>query len=392
MSLTLYPLGDYLQLLQRKNLQLDFSGAPLTREVALVSCDSRQVVPGTLFICKGAHFKVEFLQSAKEQGAFVYLAEKKYDQVDLPCILVSDVRLAMAYLADFYYNHPSSKLGVVGITGTKGKSSTAYYLKYIFDEYLAAKGQPASGVISSIETYDGVEKFESHLTTPEPLDLERHFANAVGAGIRYLTMEVSSQALKYDRVKNVEFAAAVFLNIGMDHISPIEHPNFEDYFASKLRIFAQAAAACVNLDCDHADRVLEAARKNCPRIITFSQKDPSATIFGSQVRKAGGDILFRVKTPRYSREFRLTMPGLFNVQNALAALAVCEAMGVPEQYAYAGLMKARVPGRMEVYSNADEKVSVIVDYAHNRLSFETLFQSVREEYPGRLRLPGVQGL
>ena len=102
MSLTLYPLGDYLQLLQRKNLQLDFSGAPLTREVALVSCDSRQVVPGTLFICKGAHFKVEFLQSAKEQGAFVYLAEKKYDQVDLPCILVSDVRLAMAYLADFY--------------------------------------------------------------------------------------------------------------------------------------------------------------------------------------------------------------------------------------------------------------------------------------------------
>ena len=111
---------------------------------------------------------MEFLQSAKEQGAFVYLAEKKYDQVDLPCILVSDVRLAMAYLADFYYNHPSSKLGVVGITGTKGKSSTAYYLKYIFDEYLAAKGQPASGVISSIETYDGVEKFESHLTTPEP--------------------------------------------------------------------------------------------------------------------------------------------------------------------------------------------------------------------------------
>ena len=311
MSLTLYPLGDYIQLLQRKNLQLEFSGAPLTREVSLVSCDSRQVVPGTLFICKGAHFKVEFLQSAKEQGAFAYLSEKRYDQVDLPCILVSDVRLAMALLADFYYNHPSAKLGVVGITGTKGKSSTAYYLKYIFDEYLAAKGQPASGVISSIETYDGVEKFESHLTTPEPLDLERHFANGVATGMRYLTMEVSSQALKYDRVKNVEFAAAVFLNIGMDH------------------------------------------------------------------------ILFRVKTPRYSREFRLTMPGLFNVQNALAALAVCEAVGVPEQYAFAGLMKARVPGRMEVYANADEKVTVIVDYAHNRLSFETLFQSVREEYPGR---------
>ena len=119
MELTHYPLGDYIQLLQKKNLQLDFSGAPLTREVALVSCDSRQVVPGTLFICKGAHFKVDFLQSAKEQGAFVYLSEKRYDQVDLPCIQVSDVRLAMALLADLCYDRPSGRLKVVGFTGTK---------------------------------------------------------------------------------------------------------------------------------------------------------------------------------------------------------------------------------------------------------------------------------
>ena len=383
MNLTLYPLGDYIQLLQKHSLLTNFSGAPLTREVSLVSCDSRQVVPGTLFICKGAHFKVEFLQSAMEQGAFAYIAEKPYEGVDLPCLQVTNVRLTMALLADFYYNHPSGKLSVVGITGTKGKSSTTYYLKYIFDEYLAAKKQKPSGVVGGIETYDGVERFEAHLTTPEPLDLERHFANGVSTDMRYLTMEVSSQALKYDRVLNVEFAAAVFLNIGTDHISPIEHPDFEDYFSSKLRIFAQAAAACVNLDSDHADRVLEAARKSCSRMITFSTKDPSATIYGSQIRKVGGDILFKVKTPRYSREFRLTMPGLFNVQNALAALAVCEALGIPEQYAFAGLMKARVPGRMEIYSNADEKVSVIVDYAHNKLSFETLFQSVKEEYPGR---------
>lgn len=383
MKLSLYPLGEYIQLLQKQNLLRTAASAPLTREVALVSCDSREVVPGTLFICKGAHFKLDYLRAAQEKGAFAYLAEEPYPQVDLPCIQVGDVRLAMALLADFYYNHPSGKLGVVGITGTKGKSSTTYYLKYIFDEYLAAQKAPASGIISSIDTYDGVEHFESHLTTPEPLDLERHFANAVGEELRYLTMEVSSQALKYDRVRNVDFAAAVFLNISPDHISPIEHPDFEDYFSSKLRIFAQSAAACVNLDSDRADRVLEAARRSCPRMITFSEKDPSATVFGSQVRKQGGDILFRVKTPRYNREFRLTMPGLFNVQNALAALAVCEALSIPEQYAFAGLMKARVPGRMEVYANADDKVCVLVDYAHNKLSFETLFQSVQAEYPGR---------
>lgn len=384
MQLQEHTLGDYLQLLQKhKLLARPFAGADLSRRVSLVSCDSRSVTDGTLFICKGAHFKAEYLDGAMEKGAFVYLAQELFPRAQIPGIVVTDVRLAMALLADYYYGHPSGQLNVVGITGTKGKSSTSYYLKYIFDEYRAAQGKPETGVISSIDTYDGVERFESHLTTPEPLDLERHFAHAVETGLDYVTMEVSSQALKYDRVRDVEFAAAVFLNIGIDHISPIEHPDFEDYFTSKLRIFSQAAAACVNLDCDHAGRILAAAKAGAPRVITFSQTDETATLYASQVRKSGGDLLFRVKSPRYNREFRLTMPGLFNVQNALAALAVCEALGIPEQYAYAGLMKARVPGRMEIYSNADERVSAIVDYAHNRLSFEKLFQSVREEYPGR---------
>ena len=146
MSLTLYPLGDYIQLLQRKNLQLEFSGAPLTREVSLVSCDSRQVVPGTLFICKGAHFKAEFLQMAREKGAMAYVSLEPYPQVDLPCIRVTDMRETIAPLADLYFNHPSGKLNVIGITGTKGKSSTTYYLKYILDEYLAGEGKPESGV------------------------------------------------------------------------------------------------------------------------------------------------------------------------------------------------------------------------------------------------------
>lgn len=376
--------GDYLQMLQRQGLlRQPISGGDLSRRVLLVSCDSRTVGKDTLFICKGAHFDVAYLQSAAQRGAFAYLSEQVYPEVNLPCVLVTDIREAMALLADYYYEHPSNKLNVVGITGTKGKSSTTYYLKYIFDEYLAANRKPESGVISSIDTYDGVERFESHLTTPEPLDLQRHFHNAISSGVEYLTMEVSSQALKYGRVRDVDFAATLFLNIGKDHISPIEHPDFEDYFTSKLKIFSQGAVACINLDSEHADRVVEAAAKNSPRVITFSERDATATVFATQVRKSGNDILFRVKTPRYSREFRLTMPGLFNVQNALAALAVCEGLGIPEQYAYAGLMKARVPGRMEIYTNANEQVISIVDYAHNRLSFEKLFQSVREEYPGR---------
>ena len=385
MEHTLHTLSDYIDLLEGRGLL----AAPIpgsldrTAPVALVSYDSREVVPGTLFLCKGAHFKAEFLQMAKDKGAMAYVSLTPYPEVDLPCILVSDMRLTIAPLADLFYDHPSGKLKVIGITGTKGKSSTTYYLKYILDEYMEGEGKPASGVVSSIDTYDGVERFESHLTTPEPLDLQRHFANGVSTGMEYLTMEVSSQALKYHRSLCTDFAAACFLNIGQDHISPIEHPDFEDYFTSKLRIFAQARICCVNLDCDHADRVLEAARASGKPVYTFSQKNEEADVYASQVRKRGNDILFRVKTRRFLREFRLTMPGLFNVENALAAITVCEGLNIPERYIYVGLMKARVPGRMEVYSNADETVTAIVDYAHNRMSFETLFRSVRAEYPGR---------
>ena len=385
MELSPKPIQTYLTCLENRGLLAAPVPADLDRSapVALVSYDSRAVVPGTLFLCKGAHFRPEFLEAAREQGAFAYVSETPYPQAGLPCIQVSDMRQAIAPLADLFYDHPSGKLKVIGLTGTKGKSSTAYYLKYILDEYMAQRGGPESGIISSIDTYDGEERFESHLTTPEPLELQRHFANALDHGLEYLTMEVSSQALKYHRTLCTDFAATCFLNIGYDHVSPIEHPDFEDYFSSKLKIFAQGAVNCVNLDCDHADRILAAARAAGKPVFTFSRRDQEADVYAAQVRKRGGDILFRVRTRRYLREFRLTMPGLFNVENALAAICVCEALAIPERCIYVGLMKARVPGRMEVYTNADETVTAIVDYAHNRMSFETLFRSAREEYPGR---------
>ena len=384
MELSYFPLREYCNILTVGDLLAAPvpAGLDLNRTVELVSYDSKNVVPGTLFLCKGLHFKPEYLQDAANRGAFAYVSQVAYPEVDLPCILVKDMRQVIAPFAVKYYGDPSRKLNVIGITGTKGKSSTTYYLKYILDEYLAQK-KVRCGVISSIDTYDGVEEFESHLTTPEPLELQKHFANALSSDLGYLTMEVSSQALKYHRTLGTRFAAACFLNIGNDHISPVEHPDFEDYFHSKLKLFAQAEVSCVNLDCDHADEVLAAARRDCRRVITFSRKDPSADVYGSHIRKRGNDIIFRVTSRHISREFQLTMPGLFNTENALAAIAVCEGLGIPQQCIYVGLMKARVPGRMEVYSNANNDVVAIVDYAHNRMSFETLFSSVRAEYPGR---------
>ncbi len=380
-----HTLGEYLDLLSSLGLLAAPVPEGLDRSapVELVSYDSREVVPGTLFLCKGAHFQDEFLAAAREKGALACVSQEPRPGAGMPCIRVANMRRTIAPLADLYYGHPSGALKVIGLTGTKGKSTTAYYLRTILDLYQADRGKGPTGAITSIETYDGKERFLSHMTTPEPLDLQRHLRHALDGGLEYVTMEVSSQALKYHRTLCTDFAAACFLNIGNDHISPIEHPDFEDYFTSKLKIFAQAAVNCVNLDCDHAERVRQAALEAGKPVITFSQRDERADVFASQVQKEGGELTFQVRTRRFARKFRLSMPGLFNVENALAAIAVCEALEIPERYVYAGLSQARVPGRMEVYSSADGMVTAIVDFAHNAMSFENLFASVKREYPDR---------
>ena len=379
MKLTRFPLEQYCKLLEEEGLLAAPvpPEADMERAVELVSYDSKQVTKDTLFLCKGAHFKAEYLRDAAARGAFAYVSEKPYPEVGLPCIQVTDMRRALAPLAIRFYNEPAEKLDIVGITGTKGKSSTTYFLRHILDGWLGDTRGSRCGIVSSIRTYDGVEDFESRMTTPEPLELHKHFANAAESGLGVVVMEVSSQALKYHRTLGTKFSVACFLNIGCDHISPIEHPDFEDYFHSKLKIFSQAAVSCVNLDSDHADEVVAAAHAGGGRVITFSRRDSSADLFASEIRKEGNSILFRVD----GREYALSTPGLFNVENALAAMAACKVLGVPEQYVAEGLRKTSVPGRMEINVSEDGRVVTIVDYAHNRMSFETLFGSIRTEYP-----------
>lgn len=378
-------LEEYLKLLTKENLVLKYNireGIEDT-SVEYISCNSKDIKKNTLFICKGAHFREAFLKDAIIGGATCYISENEYSLGnDCSYIIVSDIRKAMAYISNHFYNKAWEKLKLVGITGTKGKSTTTYFIRHIFDEYLKSIKEPLSGVISSIDTYDGVIDIESHITTPESIDLHKHFNNAVESGMKYMEMEVSSQALKYDRVLGVEFNVGCFLNIGYDHVSDVEHKDFDDYFKSKLRIFEQSKIACINLNTEHLNEVLEASKKS-PKVITFGLNTENADVYGYNVEKSNHNIIFRARTKRFDREFKLSIPGLFNVENALASIAICEALDIPEEYIYEGLKKAKVKGRMEVYNNEDNKIIAIVDYAHNKLSFEKLFESVKEEYPGR---------
>ncbi len=373
-------VSAYLQALEENGLLISHNLTEniLKSEISCLTYDTRELKTDAMFICKGAHFKEAYLDYALQNGALCYISEKKYGKPN--GILVSDIRKAMPILATLFFDNAPAKITSIGITGTKGKSTVTYYLRAILDCYMKAISKPRIAVISSIDTYDGINDFESHITTPEAVEFYRHFDNAHNTGIKYLVSEISSQALKYDRVSGVNFDIAMFTNIGTDHISPVEHTDFEDYFSSKLKIFDNCRNAVINSDSDFADRILDAAKGKC-NIVTYGTKETD-TVYCKSINKTDDGFAFEVKTPNFENELRITMPGIFNVSNALAAIAACHIIGVPEEYISEGLLKARVSGRMQVYTSKDKNIAIIVDYAHNKMSFNALYNTVGIEYPG----------
>lgn len=377
-----YDLDAYVALLERLNLisEINLDGHAKTL-IKQLEYNSRNVVPGTLFVCKGANFKEDYLTQAIEQGAVAYVSEKKYDvPEDVPYILVRDIREAMAPIASFYHNDPQNKLNIIAIGGTKGKSTTAYFVKAILDRYLAANGKKPAGLISTIDTYDGEKLYQQNNTTPEAIDLQAILARAVDAGLEYLVMEVSSQALKYHRTDFVEFDVSIFLNIDEDHISPIEHHDFEDYLLSKALMFNQTKKLVINRDTKEADYLLERA-KEANEHYTFSIQADEADYFADAIETVDLSSLYHLHSDQLDEDFELSMPGHFNIENAVAATAAVDLLGIPVSFAKDALKEVVVPGRMRIFSTKDSQVIAVVDYAHNRLSFESLITSMKEIYP-----------
>lgn len=368
-------LSRIRELLLQHRLLAGTPGCPDEMAFTALTYDSRTAAAGNLFVCKGLNFKEEYLEAALNAGVECYLAEQRY-YWNVPAIIVTDVRRALSVLSAEFFGHPAEQLTLIGLTGTKGKTTTTYFTKSILDAWLPTR----SAVLSTVEMYTGGESTEAHLTTPESLELQQCFADTLSHGIGYLTMEVSSQAYKQQRVYGVPFSVGLFLNISEDHIGPLEHSDFEDYFSCKLQLMKNCRTALIYRGTDRYETVYATAKQHAEQVLTYGE-DESCDLWVESIQKESPGFSFDVCTKAGKRRFAIAMEGRFNITNALAAIGTARVLGIPDDIIARGIRDVAVQGRMNFFEQ-DGK-TVIVDYAHNLLSFTELFCSLKQDFPGR---------
>jgi len=333
--------------------------------------NSRRVEPGSLFFCVVGE-KVdghEFGARAVEEGAAALVVERELTELAVPQVVVPDSRAAMAPLAARFWGDPTAELRVVGVTGTNGKTTTAFLVR----EILEAASYPC-GLLGTVkQVVGGVEK-EVVRTTPEAIELQATFRQMLEGGDEACAMEVSSHAMSLHRADAIHFEVAIFTNLTQDHLD--FHADMEDYFLAKRKLFETGPkTAIVNVDDPYGRRLAE--EFEC---VTFSAEGAEADYSAEDVEFDAGGARFTVAEMR----LRTGLPGHFNVANALGAFAAAEAMGVGAEIAAAGLAKAaRVPGRFEPIDEG-QGFAVLVDYAHTPDSLENVLRAARPLTEGRL--------
>jgi UDP-N-acetylmuramoyl-L-alanyl-D-glutamate--2,6-diaminopimelate ligase len=333
--------------------------------------DSRKVEPGALFFCVvgervDGH---EFGPRAVEDGAVALVVERELTDVDVAQVVVLDSRAAMAPLAARFFGDPTLRLRVVGVTGTNGKTTTAF----LVHEILKAAEYPC-GLLGTVKQIVGGVQKEVVRTTPEAIELQRTFCQMLAGGDEACAMEVSSHAMTLHRADAIRFEVAIFTNLTQDHLD--FHAGMEDYFLAKRKLFeAGPKTAIVNVDDPYGRRLAE--EFEC---VTFSAEGAAADYSARDVSFDAGGARFSVG----DMQLRTGLPGHFNVANALGAFAAAEAMGVGPEIAAAGLARAaRVPGRFEPIDEG-QGFSVLVDYAHTPDSLENVLRAARRLTEGRL--------
>lgn len=352
------------------------------KDITAVVYDSRKIVPGCIFICIcGANFDGhDYAGQAIAQGAAAIIIEHDVDveNQDLTTIIkVDNTRYAMAFISAAWFGNPAEKLKVIGITGTKGKTTTTYLVKSIL-EHAGYK----CGLIGTIEIIIGETHIHAENTTPESYLIQQYFAQMVEAGLDCVVMEVSSQGLMLHRTQGYIFDIGIFTNLEPDHIGPNEHKDMDDYINCKSLLFKQCKKGIFNADADYFDRIY--ANKTCESVCYSINKDSDLKAENIELINKPGilGVAFKV-TGIVDAAITIPNPGFFSVYNALCAIAICHEFGIDVATMQAGLMNAKVKGRIEPV-NISDAFTLLIDYAHNAMALESLLTTLRAYNPGRL--------
>lgn len=365
-----------------ENLKYECVRGTVDTEVSQVVYDSRKVTPGCLFICiVGANFDGhDAAEEVTSKGAKVLVTSHDVnlpEEMDVTVIRVEDTRFAMAFIAAAYFGHPADQMKVIGVTGTKGKTTTTYLVKSIL-EHAGYK----VGLVGTIEAIIGEKHIPAHNTTPESFVLQEYFHEMVEQGCQICVMEVSSQGLMLHRTQGFIFELGIFTNIEPDHIGPNEHASFEEYMACKGLLFKQCRKGIVNADDEHWEKVLEG--HTCElETYGFGEKAALRAENLELVTRPGElGVAFDVKG-LLDFHVEVPTPGRFSVYNALTAIAICRHFKVSTEDMQAALLRARVKGRIEMVKVSDH-FTLMIDYAHNAMALESLLSTLREYHPHRL--------
>ena len=336
-------------------------------EITSLAYSSRRVIPGALLFCVPG-FRADghdFAADGVARGAAALVVERPLG-LGVPEVVVPSVREAMGPVAARFHGHPTAMLRVVGVTGTNGKTTTAFLIRGV----LEAAGVP-TGLLGTVKSVVGGREEPVERTTPEAIDLQATFRRMLDAGDEACVMEVSSHALELGRARGIHFASRVFTNLTQDHLD--FHPSMEAYFQAKRRLFEGPGPAVVNLDDAYGRRLAE----ELPGAVTYAIDAEGADVRAREVSFDAGGARFRCETPDGAADVRMRLPGLFNVQNALAAIAAARTLGVPLDTAAAALARAeRVPGRFEPVDEG-QPFAVLVDYAHTPEALDNVLRAAR---------------
>lgn len=366
------------KLLERLSYEV-IQGSDQTEVTTLVN-DSRKVEQGSVFVCicgavADGH---RFAADVAEKGAAALVVQREVEVPDnVTVIRVDDTRYALALMSAAYFGYPAEKMKIVGITGTKGKTTTTYMIRDI----LQSVGHNV-GLIGTVEAIVGDKHYPAANTTPESYDIHRYFAEMAEAGCDTVVMEVSSQGLMLNRTAGIPFEIGIFTNLGRDHIGPNEHKDFEDYKHCKSLLFQQCRIGIGNVDDEYFDDIFRNATCQI-QTFGFSEKaDLRAEDMELVSRPGYLGVSYHV-TGLMDFDVEVDIPGRFSVYNSLTAIAVCHNFGVPADKIKAALKKTKTKGRIEMIKVSDD-FTLMIDYAHNAMSLESLLTTLKEYHPKRL--------